>query len=65
MTQMPTIAINILVSMLEKLLVPLFVRFAYWFQLLLSNETGERPGLEILRAQISPDELQRFNSSRV
>jgi hypothetical protein len=39
---------------LQKLLELLFVLFAYWLQLLLSNEPGERPGFAILRAQISP-----------
>ena len=53
-TQGSTIAINVLVMNLQKLLELLFVLFAYWLQLLLSNEPGERPGLAILRAQISP-----------
>jgi hypothetical protein len=49
-----TIALNVLVMNLQKLLELLFVLFAYWLQLLLSNEPGERPGFAILRAQISP-----------
>jgi len=53
-TQVSTIAINALVLNLQKLLVLLFVRFAYWLQLLLSNEQGERLELTILRPQISP-----------
>jgi IS5 family transposase len=53
-TQGSTIAINVLVLNLQKLLELLFVLFAYWLQLLLSNEQGERPGLTILRPQISP-----------
>jgi len=53
-TQGSTIAINVLVMNLQKLLELLFVLFAYWLQLLLSNEPGERPGFAILRAQISP-----------
>jgi hypothetical protein len=44
----------VLVLNLQKLLELLFVLFAYWLQLLLSNEQGERPGLTILRPQISP-----------
>ena len=53
-TQGSTIAINVLVLNLQKLLELLFVLFAYWLQLLLSNEQGERPGFTILRPQISP-----------
>jgi hypothetical protein len=53
-TQGSTIAINVLVMNLQKLLELLFVLFAYWLQLLLSNEPGGRPGFVILRAQISP-----------
>ena len=54
MTQGSTIAINVLVMNLQKLLELLFVLFAYWLQLLLSNEPGKRPGFAILSAQISP-----------
>jgi hypothetical protein len=53
-TQGSTIAINVLVMNLQKLLELLFVLFAYWLQLLLSNEPRKGPGFAILSAQISP-----------
>ena len=53
-TQGSTIAINVLVMNLQKLLELLFVLFAYWHQLLLSNEPRKEPGFAILSAQISP-----------
>jgi hypothetical protein len=53
-TQGSTIAINVLVMNLQKLLELLFVLFAHWLQLLLSNEQGERPRFAILGPLISP-----------
>lgn len=53
-TQGSTIAINVLVMNLQKLLELLFVVFAYWLQLLLSKELGEKPRFAIVSAQISP-----------
>ncbi len=41
MTQGSTIALNVLVMNLEKLLELLFVLFAYWLQLLLYNQPGK------------------------
>ena len=54
LTQSSTIAINVLVINLQKLLELLFVIFAYWLQLLLTNEQGERPRFAILGPLISP-----------
>jgi hypothetical protein len=53
-TQGSTIAMNVLVMNLEKLLELFFVIFAYWLQLLLGNEQGERPRFAILGPLISP-----------
>ena len=53
-TQGSTIAMNVLVMNLQKLLELLFVIFVDWLQLLLSNEPVKRPGFAILSAQISP-----------
>ncbi len=53
-TQGSTIAINVLVMNLQKLLELLFVLFAHWHQLLLSNEQEERPRFAILGPLISP-----------
>ena len=44
---------NILVINLQKLLDLLFVLFAYWLKLIVSNEPGEGPRFEVLRPQIS------------
>ncbi len=52
-TQGSTITISVLFMNFEKLLELLFVIFAYYLQLLLSNEGRERPGFAILIAQIS------------
>jgi IS5 family transposase len=53
-TQGSTIAINVLVMNLQKLLELLFVLFSHWLQLLLSNEQGERPRFAILIPLITP-----------
>jgi transposase len=53
-TQGSTIAINVLVMNLQKLLEVLFVLFAYWLQLLLSNVRVTSPRISRLSAQISP-----------
>lgn len=53
-TQGSTIAINVLVMNLQKLLELLFVLFSHWLQLLLSNEQGERPRFPILIPLITP-----------
>jgi hypothetical protein len=53
-TQGSTIAINVLVMNLQKLLEFLFALFAYWLKLIVSNILGERARFEILRPQISP-----------
>jgi transposase-like protein len=52
-TQASTIAINVLVLNLQKLLEIPFVLIAYWLQPLLSNEQGERLWFTILKRQIS------------
>lgn len=52
-TQGTTIAMNVLVMNLEKLLGLLFVLFAHWLQLLLSNQPGTNPRLTRLRPQIT------------
>jgi hypothetical protein len=44
----------VLVMNLQKLRELLFVIFAYWLQLLLSNEQGERQRFAILGQLISP-----------
>jgi hypothetical protein len=53
-TQGSTIAINVLVMNLQKLLELLFVLFSHWLQLLLSNEQGERSRFAILIPLITP-----------
>jgi hypothetical protein len=53
-TQGSTIAITVLVMNLQKLLELLFVLFAYWLQLLLSNERVISPRISRLSTQISP-----------
>jgi hypothetical protein len=53
-TQGSTIAINVLVMNLQKLLELLFVLFSHWLQLLLSNKQGERPRFAILIPLITP-----------
>jgi IS5 family transposase len=53
-TQGSTIAITVLVMNLQKLLELLFVLFAYWLQLLLSNERVTGPRISCLSTQISP-----------
>ena len=53
-TQGSTIAINVLVMNLQKLLELLFVLFAYWLQLLLSNEPVLSPRISRLSSQITP-----------
>ena len=54
MTQGSTIAMNVLVMNLQKLLELLFVLFAYWLQLLLSNEPMLSPRISRLSSQITP-----------
>jgi hypothetical protein len=53
-TQGSTIALNVLVMNLEKLLELLFVFFAYWFQLLLGNEPGKGSRFVHLSNQVAP-----------
>ena len=53
-TRGSTIAMNVLVMNLQKLLELLFVLFAYWLQLLLSNERVINPRISRLSTQISP-----------
>ena len=53
-TQGSTIAMNVLVMNLQKLLELLFVLFAYWLQLLLSNEPVLSPRISRLSTQITP-----------
>jgi IS5 family transposase len=53
-TQGSTIALNVLVMNLEKLLELLFVLFAYWLQLLLGNEPGMCSRFAHLSNQVAP-----------
>jgi IS5 family transposase len=53
-TQGSTIALNVLVMNLEKLLELLFVLFACWLQLLLSNQLGKGSRFVCLSTQLSP-----------
>jgi hypothetical protein len=53
-TQGSTIAINVLVMNLQKLLELLFVLFAYWLQLLIDDEAGKMPQTLHWGTQISP-----------
>jgi hypothetical protein len=53
-TQGSTIALNVLVMNLEKLLELLFVLFAYWIQLLLSNQPGKSSLFARLSNQVAP-----------
>jgi IS5 family transposase len=53
-TQGSTIALNVLVMNLEKLLELLFVLFASWLYLLLSNQAGKESRLVCLSTQLSP-----------
>ncbi|NBZ97016.1 MAG: hypothetical protein EBR40_11445, partial [Proteobacteria bacterium] len=53
-TQGSTIALNVLVMNLEKLLELLFVFFAYWLQLLLGNEGGKGSRFAHLSHQLAP-----------
>jgi IS5 family transposase len=49
-----TIALNVLVMNLEKLLEPLFVLFASWLHLLLCDQPGKRSPFVCLGTQFSP-----------
>jgi hypothetical protein len=53
-TQGSTIALNVLVMNLEKLLVLLFVLFASWLQFLLCNQPGKGSRVVCLSTQLSP-----------
>ena len=53
-TQGATIALNVLVMNLEKLLELLFVLFASWLHLLLRNQPGKRSRFVCLSTQFSP-----------
>ncbi len=53
-TQGSTIALNVLVMNMEKLLELLFVFFAYWLQLLLGNEPGKVSRFAHLSNQMAP-----------
>jgi hypothetical protein len=53
-TQGSTIAINVLVMNLQKLLELLFVLFAYWLQLLIDEEAGKKPQSLHWGTQVSP-----------
>lgn len=53
-TQGSTIALNVLVMNLEKLLELLFVFFAYWLQLLLSNEPEKGSRFAQLSNKLAP-----------
>jgi hypothetical protein len=53
-TQGSTIALNVLVMNLEKLLELLFVFFAYWLQLLLGNEPGKGSRFAQLSNKLAP-----------
>jgi IS5 family transposase len=53
-TQGSTIAINVLVMNLQKLLELLFVLFAYWLQLLIGDEAEKMPQALHWGSQISP-----------
>ena len=53
-TQCSTIALNVLVMNLEKLLELLFVFFAYWLQLLLGNEPRKGSRFAQLSNKLAP-----------
>ena len=53
-TQGSTIALNVLVMNLEKLLQLLFVFFAYWLQLLLDNEPEKSSRFAQLSNKLAP-----------
>jgi hypothetical protein len=53
-TQGSTIAINVLVMNLQKLLELLFVLFAYWLQYLLDDGAGKGLQTARLNIQIAP-----------
>ncbi len=53
-TQGSTIAINVLVMNLQKLLELLFMLFAYWLQYLLGDGAGKRLQTARLNIQIAP-----------
>jgi IS5 family transposase len=53
-TQGSTIAINVLVMNLQKLLELLFMLFAYWLQNLLGDGAGKRLQTARLNIQIAP-----------
>lgn len=53
-TQSSTIAMNVMVMNLQKLLELLFVLYAYWLQLLLSNQPRKDSQFECLSTQITP-----------
>jgi IS5 family transposase len=53
-TQGSTIAINVLIMNLQKLLELLFVLFVSWLYLLLSNQAGKESRLMCLNTQPSP-----------
>jgi IS5 family transposase len=53
-TQGSSIALNVLVMNLEKLLELLFVFFVYWLQLLLGNESGKGSRFAHLNNQVAP-----------
>jgi len=53
-TQGSTIALNVLVMNMEKLLELLFVFFAYWLQLLLGNEPWKGSRFAHLSHQVAP-----------
>jgi len=53
-TQGSTIAINVLVMNLQKLLALLFMLFAYWLQYLLGDGAGKRLQTARLNIQIAP-----------
>jgi hypothetical protein len=53
-TQGSTIALNVLVMNLEKLLELLFVLFAFWLHLLLNNQPSKGSRFVCLSTQLSP-----------
>jgi hypothetical protein len=53
-TQGSTIAMNVLVMNLEKLLELLFVLYAFWLHLLLSNQPSKGSRFVCLSTQLSP-----------
>ena len=53
-TQGATIALNVLVMNLEKLLELLFILFASWLHLLLRGQPGKRSRFVCLSTQFSP-----------